>query len=127
MEGTNPKLLSPLVLAFLGDAVYEMCARQKIVNEGNCPVNSMHHKTVGLVCAKAQSAAFEKLSSHLTEEEMAIYKRGRNAHSASTPKNTDPADYRRATGVEALFGYLYLQGNAARIQELFRLATTQEK
>lgn len=126
-EATNPKLLSPLVLAFLGDAVYEMCARQKIVNEGNCPVNEMHKKTVKLVCAKSQSAAFTKLSPLLSEEEMAIYKRGRNAHSASTPKNTDPADYRRATGVEALFGYLYLKGNINRIQELFYLAATQEE
>lgn len=125
-EGANPKLLSPLVLAFLGDAVYEICARQRIVSQGNCPVNQMHQKTVGTVCAKAQSIAFDKISPHLSDEEMAVYKRGRNAHSASTPKHTELADYRRATGVEALFGYLYLKGNSNRIQELFDLATAQE-
>ncbi|MBE6907456.1 Mini-ribonuclease 3 [Marasmitruncus massiliensis] len=126
-EMANPKLLSPLALAFLGDAVYEICARRKIVGEGNCPVNQMHRKSVGMVCAKAQSAALEKLFDLLTEEEQAVFKRGRNAHSASSPKHTELVDYRRATGMEALFGYLYLQGRMSRIEELFELAVTSEE
>ena len=106
----NPKLLSPLTLAFLGDAVYELCVRQRVVAEGNCPVNDMHRKAVKLVNAAAQSDAFERISGALTEEELAVYK-----HAAL-------ADYRRATGVEALFGYLYLKGETERIGELFDLA-----
>lgn len=116
----NPKLLSPLTLAFLGDAVYELCVRQRVVAEGNRPVNDMHRKAVKLVNAAAQSDAFERISGALTEEELAVYKRGRNA--ISSPKHAALADYRRATGVEALFGYLYLKGETERIGELFDLA-----
>lgn len=118
----NPKLYSPLALAFLGDAVYELCARQRVIEEGNMPVNGMHKKAVAVVNAAAQSAAFERIESVLTEEETAIYKRGRNATSASVPKNAELGAYRRATGVEALFGYLYLCGETGRINELFELA-----
>lgn len=118
----NPKLLSPLTLAFLGDAVYELCVRQRVIEEGNCPVNDMHRKSVKLVNAAAQSDAFERISGALTEEELAVYKRGRNANATSSPKHATLADYRRATGVEALFGYLYLKGEIGRIRELFDLA-----
>ena len=115
----NPKLLSPLTLAFLGDAVYELCVRQRVVAEGNRPVNDMHRKAVKLVNAAAQSDAFERISGALTEEELAVYKRGRNANATSSPKHAALADYRRAPGVEALFGYLYLKGETERIGELF--------
>ncbi|MEM1484066.1 ribonuclease III domain-containing protein [Oscillospiraceae bacterium PP1C4] len=121
-EANNPKLLSPLTLAFLGDAVYELCVRQRIVGEGNMPVNNMHKKTVSIVKAEAQSAAVERIAEQLTEEELAIYKRGRNASTTSSPKHADLADYRRATGLEALFGYLYLKGEIGRINEIFDLA-----
>lgn len=121
-QQTNPKLLSPLTLAFLGDAVYELCVRQRIVGEGNMPVNNMHKKSVTLVNAAAQSAAFERICPLLTEDELAVYKRGRNANTTSSPKHADLADYRRATGVEALFGYLYLKGEIERVMELFDLA-----
>ena len=107
---------------FLGDAVYELCVRQRVVAEGNCPVNDMHRKAVKLVNAAAQSDAFERISGALTEEELAVYKRGRNANATSSPKHAALADYRRATGVEALFGYLYLKGETERIGELFDLA-----
>lgn len=120
-----PKQLSPLALAFLGDAVYELCARQAIVCECNRPVGEMHKKSVQMVNAGAQSAAFARLEPLLTEEELAIYKRGRNTNSQSTPKHADIADYRRATGVEALFGYLFLKGEVARISELFAAASLQ--
>ncbi len=118
----NPKLLSPLTLAFLGDAVYELCVRQRVVAEGNRTVNDMHRKAVKLVNAAAQSDAYERITGALTEEELAVYKRGRNANATSSPKHAALADYRRATGVEALFGYLYLKGETERIGELFDLA-----
>ena len=118
----NPRQFSPLTLAFLGDAVYELCARGRVVAEGNRPVNDLHKASVGLVNATAQSNAFDRISDLLTEEELAVYKRGRNASASSTPKHADIADYRRATGVEALFGYLYLKGELARVQELFDAA-----
>ena len=76
---------------------------------------------MGLVCANAQSAAYELIAPVLTGEEEAVYKRGRNANSTKCPRHTDPAVYRRATGVEALFGYLYLSGRVERVNELFRL------
>lgn len=131
MQGTGVpsadlKLLSPLTLAFLGDAVYELCARQRVVEEGNRPVNEMHRRTVSLVNAGAQSGAFERISEMLTEEELTVYKRGRNANTASVPKHADMADYRRATGVEALFGYLYIKGEIDRINQLFDLANRVE-
>ena len=118
----NPKLLSPLTPAFLGDAVYELCVRQRVVAEGNRPVNDMHRKAGKRVNAAAQPAACERISGALTEEELAVYKRGRNANATSSPKHAALADYRRATGVEALFGYLYLKGETERIGELFDLA-----
>ncbi len=121
-SSADPRLLSPLTLAFLGDAVYELCARQRIVDEGNRPVNEMHRRTVSLVNAGAQSGAFELISELLTDEELAVYKRGRNANASSVPKHADIADYRRATGVEALFGYLYIKGEIDRINQLFELA-----
>lgn len=122
LSEANPKLLSPLTLAFLGDAVYEMCVRQRVVGEGNMPVNQMHRKTVELVNASAQSAAYERIAAHLSDEELAVYKRGRNANTTSSPKHASLADYRRATGIEALFGYLYLKGDIVRINQLFALA-----
>lgn len=118
----NPKQLGPLALAFLGDAVYELCARQRIVAGVNAPVGDMHAQSVAVVNAGAQSAAFLRLEPHLSEEELAIYKRGRNASPGSVPKNAQIADYHRATGMEALFGYLFLKGEQARIQYLFDLA-----
>ena len=117
----NPKLLSPLTLAFLGDAVYELCVRQRVVAEGNRPVNGMHREAVKLVNAAAQSDAFERISGALTEEELAVYKRGRNAHVHQVPKNATYAQYARATGLECLFGALYLTGQLDRLNELFIL------
>ncbi|MCI8649861.1 MAG: ribonuclease III [Anaerotruncus sp.] len=118
----NPKLYSPLTLAYLGDAVYELCARQWVLSQGNRPVNELHKMGVKLVKADAQSAALAKLEGLLSEEELSVYKRGRNANTNSSPKHANLADYRRATGLEALFGYLYLKGETQRIQQLFALA-----
>lgn len=117
----NPKLYSPLVLAYMGDVVLELMVRERLVKKANMPVYKLHRMTVDHVCASAQSAAVEKLMGILTEEEIMIYKRGRNANGNHVPKNADPQDYRRATGLEALFGYLYLKGEKKRIDELFSL------
>lgn len=115
---THPKQLSPLVLAFLGDAVFELMVRQKLVEKGNAPIGQLHRQSVEHVCAAAQAAGAHAIQPLLTEEELAIYKRGRNTHN-NTPKNADPVQYRCATGLETLFGYLYLQERSDRAEELF--------
>lgn len=118
-KGTNE--YSPLVLAYMGDAVYEMYIRSLLVSGHNTQVNKLHKEATKLVKAKAQSEIFEKIFPHLTEEELNIFKRGRNAHSYTSAKNADIVDYRRATGFEALIGYLYITGNMERINELLKL------
>lgn len=115
----NPKEYSPLVLAYIGDAVYEILVRQYIVSCGNAPVNVLNRRARAIVNASAQSAAYEKIKDMLTEEELAVYKRGRNAKSHTAAKNQSISDYRRATGIEALFGFLYLEGRNDRIDEIF--------
>lgn len=115
----NPKELSPLNLAFIGDCVYEMLVRERLVAEANRPVNDLHRESVKYVSAKAQTAAFQKIESLLTEEETAVFKRGRNAKTGHQPKSASVGEYHCATGVEALFGYLYLTDNNERITYLF--------
>lgn len=117
----NPKMYSPLVLAYMGDVVYELLVREKMVEKANMPVNKLHKSTVEYVCASAQSRGLELIMDMLTEEEVAIYKRGRNANGNHVPKNANAQEYRRATGLEALFGYLYLTKQEDRIEELFRI------
>jgi len=114
--------LSPLTLAFLGDSVYEMFVRTKILAAGNRPANELHKIAVGYVKAKAQAIAAHKILEILTEEETDIYKRGRNTNIHTVPKNADMADYRHATALEALIGYLYLKGEDARLHEILNIA-----
>lgn len=115
---THPKQLSPLVLAFLGDAVFELMVRAKLVARGNAPIGRLHRQSVEHVCASAQSEGVLAVQELLTEEELAMYKRGRNTHN-NTPKNADPMQYRCATGLETLFGYLYVTEQHDRAKELF--------
>ena len=115
----NPKQLSPLNLAFIGDCIYEIIVRENLVKNANRPVNDLHHESVKFVSAKAQTKAFEKIEDILTEDEMSIFKRGRNAKVGHNPKSASTGEYHTATGVEALFGYLYLSGKEERIKELF--------
>ncbi len=117
----KPSLMSPLNLAFVGDGVYELLVREHLASLGNTHVGRLHTLAVGLVCANAQSQAYERIAASLTQEEEAVYKRGRNANSVRAPKHTDPAVYRRATGLEALFGYLYLSGRVERVNQLFQM------
>ncbi|MGN0533637.1 MAG: Mini-ribonuclease 3 [Eubacterium sp.] len=115
----NAKQLSPLNLAFIGDCIYEIMVRETLVADANRPVNDLHRESVKYVSARAQTAAFEKIKDMLTEEELSVYKRGRNAKVGHSPKSATEGEYHCATGVEALFGYLYLTEQADRIKELF--------
>ena len=113
---TDVHVLSPLALAFVGDGVYSLFVRERLLAKANRPVGDLHRVAVEAVRAEAQSAAVERLLPVLTEEELAVFKRGRNAHTARTG-----AEYHRATGLESLFGYLYLDGRTDRLRELFAL------
>lgn len=117
----RPEQLSPLTLAFLGDAVYELYVREALVCSANRPANDLHKLAVQKVKASAQAAAAEILMEHLTEEELTVYKRGRNAHSNHLPKGASQRDYHMATGFESLVGYLHLHGRTDRLKELFSI------
>lgn len=120
----QPKQLSPLNLAFVGDCVYEILVREALVCKANRPVNELHRESVKYVSAKAQTEAYAKIKDILTEEETAQFKRSRNAKVGHSPKSATDAEYHTATGVEALFGYLYLSDRAERIKHLFSIITS---
>ncbi|MEG1781507.1 MAG: ribonuclease III domain-containing protein [Clostridium sp.] len=109
---------SPLALAYIGDAVYELAIRSLIMNRGNMQVNKMHKKASALVKAEAQANFYKLIAENLNEEERAIYKRGRNAKSGTMAKNATMLDYRMATGFEALIGYLYLTEQFERMAQI---------
>ena len=111
---------SPLTLAYIGDAIYEVVIRTIIVEKGNAPVNKLHHKASSLVKATAQQESMEIILPLLSSEEEAVFKRGRNAKSYTSAKNASIIDYRIATGFEALMGYLYLTGKNERMLELIK-------
>ena len=111
---------SPLTLAFLGDAVYEVVIRTVVVCEGNTQVNKLHKKSSGLVKAQTQAEIIKALMDELTEEELSYYKRGRNAKSYTSAKNASISDYRMATGFETLIGYLYLSNQSERMMSLIK-------
>ncbi len=113
------RTLSNLALAHMGDAVYELLVRAWICTHGGVTSRGLHHETVGYVSAPAQARAAEKLLPLLTEEEALIYKRGRNAKVNKVPQHADAAEYHSATGLECLFGWLYLSDRQNRIAELF--------
>ena len=115
LDTPDLRTLSPLTLAYLGDAVYEEIVRTRLVLMGNCPVNRLHLSASRLVKASAQSRIMDFLEPMLSEEEHAVYKRGRNANSHTMAKNATMGDYRRATGFEALVGYLYLKNDRERL------------
>lgn len=119
-KGLNPNEYSPLVLAYIGDSVFEILVRTMVVSMGNAPVNKLHKRSRSYVNAKAQSEMYYKICDFLTEEESAVFKRGRNAKSFTVPKNAELIDYKHATGLEALFGFLYLKSDFERIIELFK-------
>ena len=120
LGNTDIKTYSPLTLAYIGDAVYEIVIRTILVEKGNAQVNKLHQRASKLVKASAHSEIIEKLKEDLTEEELAVYKRGRNAKSYTMAKNATMSDYRRATGFEALMGYLYLTEQWERMLQLIK-------
>ncbi len=118
LQDVEASQYSPLVLAYIGDCVYELVVRTVVVNEGNVQVNKMHKKSAELVKAGTQSRMIRLLEPELSPEELAVFKRGRNAKSATMAKHATMSDYRRATGFEALMGYLYLTEQFDRLVEL---------
>lgn len=114
----DPKMLSGLSLAFIGDAVYELVIRNYILSKGESRVGSLHKDTVRLVNADFQAEMSELLIPLLSEDEIAVFKRGRNAHPGHIPKNKTGASYHKATGFEALIGYLYLRNDKKRLNEI---------
>lgn len=127
LEEKDLRTYSPLTLAYIGDGVYELVIRTVLVKKGNCPVNQLHRKASSLVKAASQSAMMEFIEPMLTEEEHSVYRRGRNAHSPTMAKHATMADYRRATGFEALMGYLYLKEDFGRIVELVRAGIGEDQ
>lgn len=113
---------SPLTLAYIGDSIYDLVIRTILVERANKSVNDLHKKATIYVKAQAQAQMIHALQEELTQEELAVYKRGRNAKSYTTAKNASIRDYRNATGFEALMGYLYLMGRTERMLELIQLA-----
>lgn len=112
---------SPLSLAFLGDSVYDTLVREHLLMKANMPVSKLHSAKIKLVCAEFQSDAYEKVAEQLSERELAVLKRGRNATGNTVPKHADALQYRRATAIESLFGFLYITGRTERVRELFAL------
>ena len=117
--------VSELALAHVGDEVFELLVRSELCCAGSAKVKELHARTVARVTAPAQAAFVEAVLPHLSEAETAVYKRGRNAHSHQAPKSATPGQYARATGLETLFGWLWLTGQKARVSELYALGMGQ--
>ena len=127
LETRDVNQYSPLSLAFLGDAVYGQLVREKLLLEANRPVGQLHQAATKKVCASYQAKGAEKISTLLSESESEILRRGRNATGTTVPKHSTPADYRYATALECLFGFLHLTGENERICELFEIIWNMEK
>lgn len=119
-KDADVRALSPLTLAYIGDAIYDLVIRSVVVERANRSANDLHKKTVKYVKAEAQSKMIQELLPELTEDEEAVYKRGRNAKSYTTAKNASMSDYRKATGFEALMGFLYLTNQTDRMLYLIK-------
>ncbi|MCM1122902.1 MAG: ribonuclease III [Eubacterium sp.] len=124
-KDVDVRTYSPLTLAYIGDAIYDLVIRSIVVERGNRSANNLHKKTVAYVNARVQAKMIDALESELTEEEAAVYHRGRNAKSYTAAKNASIIEYRKATGLEAVCGYLYLQGQQERMLYLIREAITR--
>ena len=120
-KNVDIKALSPLTLAFIGDTVFDLLVREDIICDANRPANDLHNLAVKKVNASAQAEFSEKIMPLLTEKELSVFKRGRNAKSGHLPRNASQSDYHMATGFEALFGYLYMTDELDRIKELYEL------
>lgn len=121
MEEVDIHSYSPLTLAYIGDCIYDLIIKSLVVNQGNKQVNKLHRDTSKLVQASTQSLMMRTMQEHLTEEEHTVYKRGRNSKTVTPAKNQSITDYRRATGFEALLGYLYLKKDWKRLLDLVKI------
>ena len=115
------KAISNLGLAHIGDGVFELLCRSYLCAKGGKNVGNLHRDTINMVKATSQAKFIDKLLPHLTEEELAYYRRGKNSHVHAVPKSASPAEYAKATGLEALFGALYLSGQTDRLNDLFHI------
>lgn len=116
------QLMNPVILAYIGDAVFELLVRQYFISLPNQKSHHLHREATKMVSAKGQKRTLDRWQPHLTEEEADIVRRGRNSKSGAPPKNADLADYRLATALESLVGYLYYEGRINRLNELFAIA-----
>lgn len=126
LDKKEVKILSPQVLAFVGDGVYSMYIRHKIVLSENLKGEDLHKRVISFVKAKGQSDFVEKLLPFLSDDELKIFKRARNHKTLTHAKNQNIIDYRRATGLEAVLGYLYLSGDYERLNEILKLSVGEE-
>ena len=127
-NGKNPDTFPVLALAYMGDAVMELFARDYVLNfSGEVKPGALVRASKAIITCEAQSDGVERIIDKLTEKEMSVFKRGRNAKTHFTPKHGELIQYRRATGFEALMGYLYVSGDVARAKEIFELAFCREK
>lgn len=120
------RTVSAIGLAHIGDGVFELLVRTYLCKQGKATGKGLHRATIKLVCAEAQSAHAKKILPHLTDEELAAYKRGRNAQVHSVPSHASRGDYAAATALESLFGWLYLQGQQERVNQLFDIIMAEE-
>lgn len=118
----DPRQFAPLTLAYIGDTVYDLYVRTRLINSQKLTPHGYHVAAAKCVCAAGQATAFRRIEPLLNENENAIYKRGRNAHSGTVPKNANVNDYHTASGLEALIGFLYLSGEDARLEQLMNSA-----
>lgn len=122
LKNSDVEMFNPLVLAFVGDSVYELYVRTLLVSHGSMQVAKLHKRSIAFVKAKSQAEILDEvIQAELTEKEKDIVRRGRNAKSGTVPKNAELMDYKMATGLEALFGYLYLTGDIKRLLHLFNM------
>lgn len=122
----DPTQLAPLSLAYIGDTVYDLFVRTLLIETTTLTVRDLHTRAAKLVCAKAQAEAFRRIEPTLSEDELAVFRRGRNAHIGTVPKSASIMDYRTATGLEALVGCLYLSGENDRLIEIMRQVLTSD-
>lgn len=121
-NGIDIKQYSPLALAYMGDCIFDLCVRTYLLKQANMPPNKLHQKAKNIVNAKSQSIIYLEIMKIATNEEVSVLKRGRNAKTHSKAKNATIMEYKNATGLEALFGYLYLKGEYSRVEELFEMS-----
>lgn len=127
LKEVDIRTYSPLTLAYIGDAVYDLIFRTIVVEKGNASPNKLHLRTVKYVKAPAQALFIEEIMDQLTEDELAVYKRGKNAKPYTMAKNAAPGEYKKATGLEALVGYLYLTDQMERILELIQIGLHKQE